>query len=156
MPQLRHSKVYRGGATAPSLSYETSQCSASVDQLDGTLDIRFDLASKGGGTTCVLLQIGKGDFQAMLQEIASKLPESVGVLSDCASIANKKNLELLQSARTVHDNERARAKSLIEDLEAVEEFVSEKFYEAPVGQDDKEEKARDQLQKVISSLRELR
>jgi hypothetical protein len=87
--QLKHSKVYRGGATAPSLTHETSQCSASVDIRDEALEVRFDLASKGGGTTCVLLQIGKGDFQVLLQEIASKLPENVGVLSDCASIANK-------------------------------------------------------------------
>ena len=135
MPQLKHSKVYRGGATAPSLSFETSQCSASVDLRDQTLDIRFNLASKGGGTTCVLLQIGKGDFQAVLQEIASKLPESVGVLSDCASVANKKNLELLQNARKVQNDEMARVTKLVDDLEMVEEFVSQKYREAPVGQE---------------------
>jgi len=156
MPQLKHSKVYRGGRTASNLSLETGQCSASVDLRDGTLDIRFDLASKGGGTTCVLLQIGKGDFQTLLQEIANKMPESVGVLSDCASIANKKNLELLRGARQVHDNEKARAKKLVDDLEEVEKFISEKYYQAPAGQDEKEEQVRDQLQDVMSTLRELR
>jgi hypothetical protein len=92
----------------------------------------------------------------VLQEIASKMPESVGILSDCASIANKKNLELLHNARKVRDNEKERARKLVEDLEVVEEFVSDKYFEAPTGQDEREEKVRDQLQAVMSSLRELR
>ena len=123
--------------------------------INTTLAVRLDLASKGGGTTEVLLKIGKGDFQTILQEIASKLPESVGVLSDCASIANKKNLELLTDARKVQVDEKTRAKTLIDDLEAVEQFVSEKYYAAPAGEDEKEEQVRNKLQKVMSSLREL-
>src|SRR5262245_25953253 len=71
MPQLKHSKVYRGGAKAPSLSLETSKCSASVGLRTESLELRFDIASKGGGTTRILLQIGKGDFQTLLQEIAT-------------------------------------------------------------------------------------
>ena len=156
MPQLKHSRVFRAGLTAPSLNFETSTCSASVNMRDESLDIRFNLASKGGGTTQVVVEIGKGDFQASLHEIASKLPESVGGLTDCAAIANKKNLELLQDARKVHDNEKERAKRLVGELEAVEEFVSDKYYEAPVGQDQKEEQIRDKLQEVMNKLRELR
>jgi hypothetical protein len=155
MPQLKHAKIYRGGVTAPSLSFESSQCSASVDQSDGALEFSFNLASKGGGTTHVQLQIGKGDFLAVLQEIATKMPESVAVLSECASIANRKNLELLEVARKVQDNEKARANSLLRSLEVVEEFVNQKWYEAPPGQDEEEERIRDQLQAVIGSLREL-
>ena len=75
------------------------------------------------------------------------------MLSDCAALANRKNLELLEEARRVHDDEKARAKILIDDLEAVEEFVSEKYYEATAGKDEKEEKVRHQIQKVINSLR---
>src|SRR5262249_15530796 len=112
MPQLKHSKVYRGGVTAPSMSFETNQCSASVGVKTESLELRFEIASKGGGTTRILLRIGKGDFQTLLQEIASKLPENVGVLSECAAIANKANLKLLQEARKVHDDEKARAKKL--------------------------------------------
>lgn len=156
MPQLKNSKVYRGGVTAPSLSHETSKCSASVDVRGETLDIRFNIASKGGGTTQVLLRIGKSDFQTVIQEIASKLPQSVGILSDCASVANKKNLELLQGARKVQDNELLRVKKLVDDLEIVEEFVSEKYREAPAGEDEREESIRDQLQEVMYALRELR
>lgn len=155
MPKLEHSKVYRGSVTASGLDFETNKCSASVDQEDGTLDIRFNLASKGGGTTSVLLQIGKEDFQVILREIATKIPDSVGILSDCASIANKKNLELLAEARKVHDDEKARAKTLIDELEPVEDFVNVKWRAAPVGQDEEEERMRDRIQKVMSTLREL-
>lgn len=156
MPQLKNSKVYRGGVTAPNINFETSTVSASVNLRDESLDIRFNLASKGGGTTRVVLEIGKGDFQLLLQEIASKLPESVGVLTDCVSIANKRNLELLLEARTVHNNEQERAKKLLEELKTVEDFVSDKYYAAPAGEDEEEERARDKLQEVMNELRELR
>lgn len=155
MPKLEHSKIFRSGATVPRWNFETSHCSVSVNQTNGTLEIRFDLASKGGGTTDVLLRIGENDFPAILREIASKMPSSVGILSDCASIANKKNLELLVEARKVHDDEKARAESLIDDLEPVEEFVSEKWRDAPVGEDEEEERIKNQIQKVMSVLREL-
>jgi hypothetical protein len=155
MPQLKHSKVYRGGVTAPSLRFETSTCSTDINLRDESVDLRFDLASKGGGTTSVLLRIGKADFPALLQEIASKMPEFVGILSDCASLANKKNLELLQNARKARENEKARAKKLVDDLEIVNRFVSEKYHEVPVLQDQRERQVRDQLQDVMSSLREL-
>lgn len=48
MLQLKHSQVYRGGVTAPSLRPETSQCSVSANRRDGTIDIGFNIASKGG------------------------------------------------------------------------------------------------------------
>ena len=156
MPQLKHTKIYRGGMTAPSLSFETGECSASADKRFDSLDLRFNLKSKGGGTTCVLLRIGKDDLHLVLQEIASTMPECVGMLSDCASIANKKNLELLEAARKVHDSEKARARSLAEDLELVEQFVRDKYLEAPAGADEKEERVKKQLQNVMWLLRELR
>ena len=156
MPQLNHSKVYRGGVTARSYSRENSQCSASVDARDGTLQIQFYLASKGGGTTQVLLQIGKEDFQAIIMEFASSQPESAGILLDCAAIAYKKNLELLESARKLNADQKVRAKSLIDDLAAVEEFLYESHDAVPISEDKKQERVRNQLQKVISCLKELR
>jgi hypothetical protein len=156
MPQLKHSEIYRGGLTAASRSFETNKCFASVDQSKGTLDIQFQLASKGGGTTCVLLKIGKEDFQTILREIASKLPESAGMLSDCASIANKKNLEILEDARKTEALKKARVNDLIKDLEVVNQFVSRKCIEASFRQMAKEdEEVRDQLRNVIIDLKEL-
>jgi hypothetical protein len=48
-----------------------------------------------------------------------------------------------------------RASSLVEKLEVVEEFVSQKYYEAPPGQDEQEADAMSQLEEVVNSLRLL-
>src|SRR6266511_4172355 len=55
MAQLKNTKVYRGGVTAQYLTHETRECSFHANTKDRALDIRFRLASKGGGTTEVLL-----------------------------------------------------------------------------------------------------
>ncbi len=156
MPQMKYSAVFRGGATSSGLAYETGQCSASVNLRSEALEIRFDLAAAGGGTTCVLLRIGKADFPAMLHEIASEMPEYSRVLSDCASLANGKNLEALRGAHEVLAREKARAGALIDDLEEVGEFVSEKYYEAPSGEDEREQRLNEQLQLALGSLRVLK
>ncbi len=158
MSQLKHTKIYRGGATASSLTFESDQCSAEVDEEVDTLNIKFSIASKGGGTTDILLVIGEGDFQTILQEIASKIPQSVGVLSDCASIANKKNLESLVNAWKARNYTKARAESLINDLKPVEHFVElyliDKYdHKAKISEED--EQLLDQIKKVMNSLREF-
>ena len=155
MGALKNAKVYRGGVTAPHLSHETSKCSFRINQSNGTIEFRFNLASKGGGTTSVLLRVGVEDVPEMLHELATKMPEQVGVLSDCAAVANKKNLELLLEARKVQESERARAEKLIEKLEKVEEFVSEKYYETPAGEDEREAGVKDRLDEVINDLRSI-
>jgi len=155
VPDLKKTKIYRGGVTAPYLNLETRNCSFNANTRDETLDLRFSLASKGGGTTSVLLQIGKGDLTAVLEAIAHAVPDTAAVLSRCASIANEKNIELLAEARRVKDDEKARAEKMLEDLEPVEEFVSEKYYEAPSGEDEQEAAVREKLEEIISSLNAL-
>lgn len=86
------------------------------------------------------------------------MPESVGILSECASIANKKNLESLTNARKARNHAKTRAKSLIDDLVPVEHFVEmfllDKYgYETVPSIEDGQ--LRDQIQKVMNSLREL-
>jgi hypothetical protein len=104
----------------------------------------------------VLLRIGLDDLPLILEGIAGAMPEIVvGTLSDCAALANKKILEQLTEARRVQSDEKARATSLVEELEVVEEFVSQKYYEAPVGQDESEAAVKSKLERVIDSLRSL-
>lgn len=93
-------------------------------------------------------------MRAVLQEMAMELPQISDVFSDCASLANKKNLELLDDARKVNEQQKVRTESLIDDLELAEEFVSEKYVEAPTGKDKKEGQIRDLLHRVMNSLRE--
>jgi hypothetical protein len=153
MAKLEHTKIYRGGVTASSITLETRQCSFKTNTSERALDFRFDLASKGGGTTSVLLQIGLDDLPLILESIAGAMPESVGTLSNCAALAYKKIFEQLTEARRVQGDEKARATSLVEKLEVVEEFVSQKYYEAPPGQDEQEATAMSQLEEVVNSLR---
>jgi hypothetical protein len=155
MSKLEHTKIYRGGVTAPYLTIETSECSFNPNISERALDFRFSLASKGGGTTSVLLRIGLDDLSLILEGIAGAMPEIVGTLSDCAALANKKILEQLTEARRVQSDEKARASSLVEKLEVVEEFVSQKYYEAPAGQDENEAAVKSQLEDVVNSLRLL-
>jgi len=152
---LKNSKIFRAGVTASCLNLETRRCSFNANIRDEAIDLRFRLASKGGGTTSVLLRVGKDDFSGVFEAIAQAMPETAAIFSKCASIANEKNIELLAEARRVKDDEKARAEKIIEDLESVQEFVSEKYYEAPSGEDEREAAVRDKLEEVISSLNAL-
>jgi hypothetical protein len=147
MAKLEHTKIYRGGVTASRIFLETSECSFNTNIAGRAFDLRFELASKGGGTTSVLLRIGLDDLPLILEGVAGAMPESVGTLSDCAALAHKRILEQLTEARRVQSDEKARARSLVEKLEVVEEFVSHKYHEASSGQDEQEAAAMSQLER---------
>jgi hypothetical protein len=155
MPKLKHTKVYRGGLSAQYLNIETSDATFNINLSQKAIDLRFNLASKGGGTTSVLLRIGIEDLSTVLESVADGFPDSVDVLSECAAIANKKILQQLRDARRVQSDEKERASQLVNKLEKVEEFVSEKYYDAPSENDEKEAKAKTELEEVINSLRAL-
>lgn len=144
------------------LNFETSDCSAEVDRLSATLDIRFSLSSAGGGSTSVLVCIGKDDFQVILNEIATLMPGSAGILADCAWKAIKKNLESVPGLWKVADLEevradgmQARAEKLVEDLQVVKEFVNEKWAAKPGGKDKRESQVKDALEAVMDALEYL-
>jgi hypothetical protein len=154
MSELKQTKIYRCGITAPVFNPETNDCSFKINIRERTLDFRFNLASKGGGTTVVLLQLGLDDFKRILENVADVMPENVaGTLSDCAALASKKILEQLAKALQAQNDEKVALSSAVEQLEAVEEFVSKKWCEAPPGQDQTESAAKSQLEAVIDSLR---
>lgn len=119
------------------------------------LKVEFEIASKGGGITSLLLQISSEDFRQIFEAIASELPMSAELFSECALIANKKNLEQLSEANRVLLDYRARAKSLLEKLEVVEDFVSQKWIDAPADNDKQEKTVTSNLQEVVSSLMKL-
>jgi hypothetical protein len=155
MPKLKHTKVYRGGVSAQHLNIETIHATFNINVSRKAIDFRFNLASKGGGTTSVLLRIGIEDLSTVLEPVAEAFPDSVDVLSECAAIANKKILQQLRDARRVQKDEKERACQLVEKLEKVEEFVIEKYYDAPSENDEKEAKVKTELEDVINSLRAL-
>ncbi len=155
MTKLEHTKIYRADATVPRLTLETRDCTFNTNISERTMDLKFHLASKDGDTTSVLIQIGLDDLPLILKAVASAMPESVGTLSDCAALANRKNLEELAEARRVQGDEKARASSLVEKLEVIEVYVSQKYSEAPAGDDEREAAIKTQLEEIIGSLRLL-
>ncbi len=65
MAYLAEANVYRGGVTASHLNHETTRVRFGTYG-NNKLGLRFKVASKGGGTTQVLLTIGPKDFSRIL------------------------------------------------------------------------------------------
>ena len=81
MPSLRGSKVFRSGITAPKWNFETESVTINnSNETNPSLNFKFELASKGGGTTEVSLQIGSLGFDAVLNEMYKAAPERVAKL----------------------------------------------------------------------------
>lgn len=100
MAQLKNAKIYRGGVTARTIYQESTKCTFESSKIDKGLDFRFSLASKGGGRTAILLQLGLGDLALVLKEAANVFPECLDLLIECTAIANqKRNDELEQTQR---------------------------------------------------------
>jgi hypothetical protein len=70
--------VYRSGVTASKWNYETSQISVGAFGSEKKqLHFRFELASKGGGTTDVSLRLEPISFDAILNEMWKIAPKRV-------------------------------------------------------------------------------
>jgi hypothetical protein len=78
MPSLRGTKVYRSGVTASRWNLETERISATKRGADKpTLNVEFQMASKGGGITEVSLRIGPAAFDTILNEMWKVDPEEM-------------------------------------------------------------------------------
>ena len=86
MKSLTHSKVYRAGITAEVLKHETNDCSFHANKSERALEFHFNLASKGGGVTSVLLRIGKDDLPAILEAVANAMPD-YDLFTECADVS---------------------------------------------------------------------
>jgi hypothetical protein len=97
--KLADSKVHRGGATADCLGFETSDIDFHVEGFRGT-QFCFGIASKGGGTTIIRVDVGDKDIPLILREILEKRPKFARVFTDLATRAielEKANIEKLRA-----------------------------------------------------------
>ncbi len=156
MIRLKSTKVYRGGVSASELRRESTISRARVDKGSKSLEFEFNIASKGGGTTQILLEIGQEDFKSILNEIASLLPQNVGLFSECALIANKCNMDLLKKTEGEQEKLVLRTQELLKDLNHVDEFIPGGYHFAPPGKDSAGEKIRTKMENVEEVLRDLR
>jgi hypothetical protein len=94
MTYLRDANVYRGGVTAPQLNRETTKVRFGTYR-NNKLGSRFRLASKGGGTTQVLLTIGPKDFPLMLSAMidADRASALAAMTATLAAVHAKRNKE---------------------------------------------------------------
>ena len=86
MPKkLGHAKVMRSGVTARTWNYETNTARYEADE--DSVSFSFDIASKGGGRTDILLTVGVEDLPAILEDLAHQSPDFQTVLVDALSTA---------------------------------------------------------------------
>ena len=147
MAQLKLTKVRRRGVTAPNYRLESTNCSAIINKETGSLDIKFKIASRGGGFTCVWVEIGDTDVRSINLEQADSCPESVSTFVECTSIAIERNLEKL---------DRIRDPIVLEKMASVEAFVDKKYRIAPAGEDDDEREVLDDVLFVNQELDSIR
>lgn len=83
--RLQYSKVKRGGVTANYWYGETEVITA--QSVEAGLQIRFDLPSKGGGKTDVMVTVGIDDLRLLLKDIASTHPVLADAFTESAHVA---------------------------------------------------------------------
>jgi hypothetical protein len=81
MPSLRGAKVFRSGVTASRWNFENDSVTVNhFNDKDPSLHFKFELASKGGGTTEVSLRIGPSCFDTVLHQMYKIAPEKMAAL----------------------------------------------------------------------------
>ena len=95
MPKFKHTNVLRGGATAKYRQVESyrsnffmvDHCNWGDKKGSKILQFNISIASAGGGTTDLAIQIGQDEFPAILELIAEEFPHTASIFSKCTSIA---------------------------------------------------------------------
>ncbi len=155
MANLEHAKIYRGGITAQYINLETTSCSYRIDQREKSIAFSFNIASKGGGTTRVVLHVGKDDWAELFKQIGSAFPDQAPALAEASAAAYRKTMKDLAQARKMSDETAKAAEELIADLEPVAEFVNEKYMALPAGEDEREEELNNKIDSVIRKLQDI-
>ena len=107
---LKHSEVWRGGVTAPSLSQETKDFGFRVSPKG--LHLRFIIKSKGTGYTDVRIIIGVEDFDLVFEEIAHKIPDFAALFAHCTSIAINQNADRRKQSEATSQETITKLKSV--------------------------------------------
>jgi hypothetical protein len=80
MPALRGAKIFRSGVTAPKWNFESETATIDSSTDSPSINFKFELASKGGGTTEVSFQIAPIGFDAVLNQMYKAAPDRVAKL----------------------------------------------------------------------------
>jgi hypothetical protein len=122
--KLKHTRILRGGITARRWTIETTQCNVDFRR-DQSIALSFNLASKGGGTTSVLVEIGLEDVPLILEGIATHWPASIDMLAAATTQAGRQALSLLE----IQQRKASAAVLAIEAMEVPLGRAARAFYE---------------------------
>jgi len=86
MSKLVSAEVKRSGATSKYISFETN--SVDLEGRPGGLKIRFDIKSKGGGTTELYVSIGPRDFPTVIKAMVDA-DRSAAMIEMSKELANQ-------------------------------------------------------------------
>jgi hypothetical protein len=122
MTTLRTAKVYRSTKGMAPRQAQTTACSLSASNQKGTLDISFDLTSKGAGKTHVVVAMGKSDLTFFIREAVSLWPDLGPALTE--SIVGTMAV-VLEKQRTFHATVAKRALRQLEHVDHTLDALSE-------------------------------
>ncbi len=156
MPDLKHSTVYRGGITASRLSSETSKVCIHVNTQERSIEFRFNIDSKGGGVTSILLSVGFADLGYILNSAAEKSHEElIPLLSSALKKAARQLRAAAKQLRADAKCTRKVATQLTKKMERVESFVRSKYCAAPSEQDEEEREILELVEDIQVDLSEM-
>ena len=135
--QLQDTTVRRAGVTARYWSRETQEVRCKTSN---KLELYFEMSSKGGGTTAVLLQIGPKDFAALAKTMCA-----VDRQSAMAAMAAELAREITQQP----EHEAALVQGA---RKSVADLAQEKIWQAPAGDNDAERLIWKGVSKLIEEL----
>ncbi len=120
MENLKNTAIYRGGQkSSQELGFENKECTLDIDPTFKTSDFKFNLASKGGGTTSIRLEIGKNDWPIILKKIANETIVDSALFIECLQITNDKLLKKYEEETKGNRNNKNRIIAIIEELEVI-------------------------------------
>lgn len=136
--QLKGATVKRCGVTARYLNHETRDVRCEAD--GATVKFRFEMSSKGGGTTAVQLEVGPRDFTTMVEAMCA-VSRSTAMKVIAAELAKE------VAKQPEHDVALKRTV-----LKSVVDLAHDKYIQAPMENDDKERLIHGEVQKLINEL----
>jgi hypothetical protein len=142
-------KIYRKGATAPDDHWvdEEAVCRITVDRI-ATVNIQTAISSKGGGTTCLWLEIGKDDLSSLIITVAEKHPAIAPVLIEALAKATEANAKIASERKIL-------LKDIVESHGAIYEaanYVDENYYDELENERPREKKLSEDLWAAIEKI----
>jgi hypothetical protein len=146
MANTKATRVYRKGATASDDQWvdEDTACHITVDRI-ATVNIQTEISSKGGGTTCLWIEIGKDDLCSLLMKVAEKHPEIAPVLIEALAKATEVNAKIASERKKHLEN-------IINSHDAICEatnYVEENYYDELGNERPRENKLSEDLRTTI-------